>query len=44
MKTSVDKDGPLAKVADDGIKLASEVSHGLISQILKDKLFNRIEK
>ncbi len=42
MKAMTEKDSSSGKVADDALKIASEVSHGLISQILKDRLFNRI--
>ncbi|KAI9025592.1 JAB1/Mov34/MPN/PAD-1 ubiquitin protease-domain-containing protein [Hyaloraphidium curvatum] len=36
-----DAEGPLAKVARDSSKITSEAVHGLISQVLKDLLFNR---
>jgi hypothetical protein len=42
MKAITEKDNSFAKAADDALKIASEVSHGLISQILKDRLFNRV--
>ncbi|KAI9005302.1 hypothetical protein BC832DRAFT_571063 [Gaertneriomyces semiglobifer] len=34
-------DDPLAKVAKDCQKITSELTHGMMSQILKDVLFNR---
>ncbi|CAO1630333.1 unnamed protein product [Sympodiomycopsis kandeliae] len=32
---------PLAKVARDGKKISTEAQHGLLTQVLKDTLFNR---
>ena len=32
----------LAKVAHDPAKVAAEQSHGMISQVIKNKLFNQI--
>ncbi|KXS22076.1 putative JUN activation binding protein variant 2 [Gonapodya prolifera JEL478] len=34
------EEGPLAKVNKDSFKITSEAAHGLISQMLKDVLFN----
>ncbi|KAL7414963.1 JAB1/Mov34/MPN/PAD-1 ubiquitin protease-domain-containing protein [Mrakia frigida] len=51
--TAVDKDAPivlreepeasaLGKVVKDGVKIAAESQHALMSQVLKDQLFNRL--
>jgi hypothetical protein len=37
----MEKDSSGSKLSQDGLKLAEEVTHGLLSQILKDQLFNR---
>ncbi|CAO1627444.1 unnamed protein product [Parajaminaea phylloscopi] len=34
-------DTPLAKAVRDGVKLSTEAQHGLMTQVLKDVLFNR---
>ncbi|PWN92101.1 COP9 signalosome complex subunit 5 [Acaromyces ingoldii] len=36
-----EKDTPLAKAANDGLKISMEAHNGLVSQVLKDVLFNK---
>ncbi|KAJ3000962.1 hypothetical protein HDV02_000031 [Globomyces sp. JEL0801] len=36
------KETPLSKTTADSLKIASEAQHGLISQVLKDLLFNQL--
>ncbi|KAJ3268073.1 COP9 signalosome complex subunit 5 [Terramyces sp. JEL0728] len=36
-----DKESQLGKISGDAVKITSEATHGLLSQVLKDLLFNR---
>lgn len=41
LKAPVNQDGPLAKVVSESVNISCEASHALLSQVIKEYLFNR---